>query len=64
MKGYFSNEVTSKCYLWKSFKTFTWFFHCRKQQAVLNGQDSTWENINAGFLQGSLLVPLLSSNLH
>ena len=29
------------------------------QRLVLNGQISTWENINAGVPQGSILGPLL-----
>ena len=32
---------------------------CRKQQVVLNGQLSSWDNVTAGFPQGSVLVPLL-----
>ena len=35
------------------------FLYCRKQQVVLNGQNSSWENVNAGVLQGSILGPLL-----
>ena len=31
----------------------------RKQHIDLNGQVSTWENINAGVTQGSILDPLL-----
>ena len=30
-----------------------------KQRVVLNGQVSTWKNINAGVPQNSILVPLL-----
>ena len=35
------------------------FLKERKQRAVLNGQVSTWKNINAGVPQGSILGPLL-----
>ena len=31
----------------------------KKQHIDLNGQVSTWENINAGVTQGSILDPLL-----
>ena len=31
----------------------------RKQRVVLNGQVSTWEDINAGVPQGSILGPFL-----
>ena len=35
------------------------FLRKRKQRVVLNGQTSTWKNIYAGALQGSILGPLL-----
>ena len=35
------------------------FLKERKQRIVLNGQVSTWKNINAGVPQGSILGPLL-----
>ena len=33
--------------------------YCRKQRVVLNGQNSSWENVNVGVSQGSILGPLL-----
>ena len=35
------------------------FLYCHKQRVVLNGQNLSWENINAGPPQGSILGPLL-----
>ena len=35
------------------------FLNDRKQQVILNGLFSTWKNVNAGVLQGSILAPLL-----
>ena len=35
------------------------FLYCRRQLVVLNGQDSSWENVNAGVPQGSILGLLL-----
>ena len=35
------------------------FLYCRKRRLVLNGQNSSWENVNTGVLQGSILGPLL-----
>ena len=35
------------------------FLSCRKQRVVLNGQHSSWDNVNAGISQGSILGPLL-----
>ena len=31
----------------------------RKQRVVLNGQNSIWDNVERGILQGSILGPLL-----
>ena len=36
------------------------FLSDRKQRVVLNGQNSSWANVHAGVLQGSILGPLLS----
>ena len=54
-----TSQTKSKWYFWKSFKTFTRFLSCRKQQVVLNGQHSSWENVIAGVPQGSVLGTLL-----
>ena len=35
------------------------FLNERKQRVVLNGQFSTWKNVNAGVRQGSIIGPLL-----
>ena len=35
------------------------FLSCRKQRVVLNGQHSSWDNVTAEVLQGSVLGPLL-----
>ena len=35
------------------------FLNERKERIVLNEQFSTWKNVNAGVLQGSILGPLL-----
>ena len=40
-------------------KVLTDFLTLRKQRVVLNGQVSTWKNIDAGVPQGSILGPLL-----
>ena len=40
-------------------KILTDFLKSRKQRVVLNGQHSSWTNVLAGVLQGSILGPLL-----
>ena len=35
------------------------FLSDRKQRLVINGQKFTWENVNVGVPQGSILGPLL-----
>ena len=40
-------------------ETLTDFLKDRKQRVVLNGQNSSWANFEAGVPQGSILGPLL-----
>ena len=40
-------------------ETLTDFLKDQKQRVVLNGQNSSWTNIEAGVPQGSILGPLL-----
>ena len=35
------------------------FLYCRKRRVVLNGQNLSWENVNTGIPQDSILGPLL-----
>ena len=42
-----------------SVTTLTDFLKLRKQRVVLNGQLSSWSNIETGVPQGSILGPLL-----
>ena len=43
----------------KLLKLLCDFLYCRKQRVVLNGKNSSWENVNAGVPQGSIFGPLL-----
>ena len=40
-------------------KILHYFLYCCKQRVVLNGQNSSWENVNAEVPEVSILVPLL-----
>ena len=40
-------------------ETLTDFLKHQKQRVILNGQNSSWENVEAGVPQGSVLSPLL-----
>ena len=50
----FENEISGNL-----SKLLTDFFKNRKQRVTLNGQKSSWTEVNAGVLQGSILGPLL-----
>ena len=43
-------------------ETLTDFLKDRKQRVALNGQNSSWANIEAGVRQGSIVGPLLFLN--
>ena len=43
----------------KLLKLFKSYVKDRQQRALLNGQTSSWKNVLAGVLQGSVLGPLL-----
>ena len=45
----------SNCILGNLLKLVRDFLYCRKQRVVLNGQNSSWENVNAEVPQGSIL---------
>ena len=44
----------------KMYELLKNFLTDRKQRVVLNGQTSTWENVNSGVPQGSVLAATLS----
>ena len=56
MKACFPNY--NKTGYWES-TLIKYFFSCRKQRVVLNGQVSSWGDVKAGISQGSILGPLL-----
>ena len=56
MKACFPNYNKTGC--WES-TLIKYFFSCRKQRVVLNGQVSSWGDVKAGISQGSILGPLL-----
>ena len=56
MKACFPNYNKMGC--WES-TLIKYFFSCRKQRVVLNGQVSSWGDVKAGISQGSILGPLL-----
>ena len=39
------------------------FLYCQKQQIVLNGQCSSWDNVQVGFISGSLLFLIYINDL-
>ena len=43
----------------KMLETLTEFLKDQKQRVVLNGQNSSWANVEVGVPQGSILRPLL-----
>ena len=45
-------------------KILSGFLRNRKQRVALNGQSSSWTNVNAGASQRSILSPLLFFNLY
>ena len=62
------NKVWHQCLLYKLkqngilgnlLETLTDFLKDQKQRVVLNGQNSSWANVEAGIPQGSILGPLL-----
>ena len=50
----YQNEISGNL-----LKLLTDFLKNRKKRVTLNGQLSSWTEVNAGFPQGSILVPSL-----
>ena len=52
-------QIKAKWHIRQLLSTLTNFLKLTKQRVVLNGQLSTWSNIESGVPQGSILDPLL-----
>ena len=59
MARWYHHQTNSKWNIEGLTKPFARFFKGKKQRVVLNGQVSTWKNINTGVPQGSIFGPLL-----
>ena len=52
----YQNEISGNL-----LRLLTDFWKNRKQRVTVNGQLSSWTEVNAGFAQGPILVPCYSS---
>ena len=52
-------KLQQNCISDDSLNILSNFLRNRKQRVTLNGQSSSWTNVNAGVPQGSILGPLL-----